>query len=225
MQDGIFVPESSQERRLQDWLLNPFRCLTRSVAFILGLGAILASAALCYAIPLHFDGILDVHFVRPAPAWLFVAEGLSAWLCMALALQVSGALLAPARFSFFDLLCTQALARWPFLVVSVVSFPPAFSRVFVYMDEEAKQIQHTVSVSGLDVTIAVFGGIVTLLMLILSAILMYRGYAISTGIVETRKRVISFLISLIVAEIVCKVVYTVMATKAGVLPQIAPPGA
>jgi hypothetical protein len=223
MQEGIFIPESVEERRLQDWLFNPFRYVAGAVALALGLAAILVSAAICYVVPVHFDGVLDVHFVRPGPAWLFVAEGISAWLCMALVLQVFGAMLAPTRFRFIDMLGTQAMARWPYLFIAAVSYPPGFSRVMAYLAEEAKEAQHTVTISNADIGITVVAVVVTIPAMVWTVLLMYRGYSVAAGIVETRKRVISFLVALMAAEVIAKVAFVVMATSAGVLPRITPP--
>jgi hypothetical protein len=163
-----------------------------------------------------------VHFVRPGPAWLFVGEGISAWLSMALVLQICGALLAPARFRFIDMLGTQALARWPYLLIAAISYPQGVWRVMAYLAEEAKGSQHTVTISNADIGITIVAIAVTISAMVWTVLLMYRGYSVATGIVETKKRVISFLIALMAAEIVAKVVFVVMATGAWVLPRIAP---
>jgi len=217
MQEGIFVSESAEKRGFQEWLFNPFRYVAGGVAFVIGLAVILLSALVCYTVPVHFDGVLDVHFGKAGPLWLFVAEGLNAWLCMALTLQVFGAILAPSRFRFIDMLGTQALARWPYLLIAIVCLPAGVRKVLQYLTERAMEQPHTGSVTTADVLVAVLALVVLIAATIWTVMLMYRGYVVATGMKQVRRRIISFIIGLIIAEVVSKVVFIVMAVKAGVL--------
>jgi hypothetical protein len=179
---------------------------------------IIGSAIICHAVPVHFDSVLTANFADPGPMWLFVAEGFSAWLCMALTLHLFGAILAPSRFRFVDMLGTQALARWPFLLVAVACLPKSLLRTMTYLAEERVQTAHTVAVTTGDVAVTIFALAVILAATIWTVMLMYKGYAVSTGIKQIRTRIISFIVALMIAEVVCKVVFIVMAVKAGVLP-------
>lgn len=218
MQDGIFIPESPQERRLQDWLFDPFRCLSRAVALVLGIAAIFIAAALCSLASVHFNGVLNAeYYSHISPPWLYIAEGLVAWGSMVISLQFFGAIVAPERFRFFDLVGTQALARWPYVLVALVALLPgvaeAMRRNVTDLGAAAPTAAHLPAV--------VAAVVVSFAVVVWSIVLMYRGYVLSTG-VQGRKAVISFGIALLVAEIVSKVICIVLATSAGVLPRITP---
>jgi hypothetical protein len=218
MQDGIFISEPAEKRGIQDRLFNPFRYVAGVASLVLGLAAILVSGVVCYFAQVHFDGVLDVHFIDSAPLWFFLAEGLIAWLCMALVLQIFGAMLAPARFRFVDMLGTQALARWPYLFIALVSLPPGFERMIQYLTEKALKTPPSVTVTVADGAVTVLGLSVIFAATVWTVLLMYRGYAVSTGIKEMRKKTLSFIVALIIAEVVCKVIFIIMAVKTGALP-------
>jgi hypothetical protein len=218
MQDGIFIPESTEERRFQDWFFNPFRCVSRAVALVAGIAIIFISAALCSLAPAHFNGVLAAeYYSHAAPPWLYIAEGLTAWLSMALALQLFGAIVAPERFGFIDLLGTQALARWPYIFLALVALLPGGAQALPRSVAGTAGV--TSSAGGIPITICVW--VVLLGTTAWAIVLMYRGYVLSTGL-ERRKAVLSFGMALILAQIVAKVICIVMATNAGVLTRTTP---
>jgi hypothetical protein len=182
---------------------------------------ILLSGAICYVGGVHFNGILDVHIGYGGPLWLYMAEGLFDWLCMVLALQLLGAMVAPARFRFIDMLGTQALARWPYLVVACVSLLPGFSRTMTYLAETAKKTEPAVTVSGLDVTVTITVVLVTLAAMILMVLLMYRSYVTATAVTQQRKKIISFIVALLCAEVTSVIVCIILADRAGILKRVA----
>jgi hypothetical protein len=162
--------------------------------------------------------VLTANFADPGPLWLYVAEGASAWLCMAAALHFFGAILAPARYGLLDMLGTQAMARWPFLLVAVACLPKGLMRTMTYLAEQKMHAAHTVEVTTTDGVVTFFALTVILASIVWTVMLMYRGYAASTGIREMRKRILSFIVALIIAEVACKVIFIVMAVQAGVIP-------
>lgn len=109
-------------------LFQPFHRLAGAPSLALGLAAILLAALIGAGQGLHFDGVLDTHVGHRAAWWLFVAEGLIDWLSLALVLLGAGRWVSKSAFRAIDLLGTQALARWPMLIVSLVCLAPGFHR-------------------------------------------------------------------------------------------------
>lgn len=114
--------------KLTQVLFHPFHRIAGVQALGLGLVTVIAASLLGAGQGLHFDGVLDIHVGRPAPWWLFVAEGLIDWLCLALVLLAAGRLVSRSAFRSIDLIGTQALARWPMLGVALACLAPGFHR-------------------------------------------------------------------------------------------------
>jgi len=188
--------------KVTQWLANPFRFIAGFEAMALGVGAIAAAGVLGWLGNTHFDGVLDVHVGLEAPLWVFLAEGAINWLCLVVPLYFFGLIFSQTSFRFIDVLGTQALARWPYLVTALVMLPAANTQVSQYI---AARIQGG-EAGNLDVMAAgIFAAalIVTLAMTIWSVVLMYRAYAVSCNI-RGLKAGISFTVALLGAEIMSK---------------------
>ena len=121
---------------LRSWLFNPFKYIAGFGALLLGMCVIVASAFLGWLGTTHFDGVLDLHIGFEAPAWVFFVEGILNWICLAMPLYFFGLIIAKSAPRFIDVFCTQALARWPYLVAALVMLPEAnrrFSADLVWM--------------------------------------------------------------------------------------------
>jgi hypothetical protein len=187
---------------LGQWLFNPFRFVAGFKALLLGLAIMLISGLVCSFSNTHFDGVLDWHPGPEAPLWLFFAEGLINWVCMVIPLFFFGLIVSRSSFRMIDVLGTQALARWPYLITSVVMFPDANQRVIAYIMSKLTQTAPA-AINSIDVFIFGFAMIAAILMTIWMVALMYRAYAVSCNI-KGVVAVITFIVSLIGAEVLSK---------------------
>lgn len=199
-------------RSLTRWLFNPFRFIAGLRALLLGLIIIALTSMLGSLSNTHFDGTLDVHTGTPAPLWLFLAEGLINWLSLALPLYFFGLILSRSSLRFIDVLGTQALARWPYLLTALVMMPPSNRRIFQYFMSLAMQGAATDPLSYLDMTVFIFAMLVTILMVVWMVALMYRAYSLCCNI-KGLKAVITFIISLISAEALSKLALFAVFTR------------
>ncbi|HEG42785.1 MAG TPA: hypothetical protein ENH94_01935 [Phycisphaerales bacterium] len=190
---------------LGQYLFNPFRMLAGPKALLLGLAIILITAFLGSLSNTHFDGVLDVHTGQKAPAWLFFAETLIDWLCMVLFLFFSALIVSRAQWRFIDILGTQALSRWPTLITALVMLPDANRRFGEYLTSQLGQGSAQAAINPVDAAIFSIATIIALLMLIWMVALMYKAYAVSCNL-KGAKAIVTFIISLILAEIVSKVI-------------------
>jgi hypothetical protein len=190
------VTDAAKSNHLSQWLFNPFRFIAGFKALLVGLAIILISAFVCSFSDTHFDGVIDVHPGLGAPLWFFFAEGVINWICMVIPLFFFGLIVSRSSFRIIDVLGTQALARWPYLITSVVMFPDANRRVIAYLMSKFAQTAPAAAINSADVLIFGFAMIVTILMAIWMVALMYRAYAVSCNIKGARA-VVTFIISLI----------------------------
>jgi len=170
---------------------------------LLGLAIILISGFVGSFSNTHFDGVIDVHPGLGAPLWFFLAEGVISWVCMAVPLFFFGLIVSRSSFRMIDVLGTQALARWPYLIAAIVTLPDANRRVVVYLMSKFAQTAPVAAISSIDVLIFGFAMIVTILMTIWMVALMYRAYAVSCNI-KGAMAVATFIVGLIAAEAISK---------------------
>lgn len=92
---------------------------------MLGLVLMLATGGLAILSRTHFDGVLDTHVGMAAPPWIFLTYSFVNWLCLAGVLWIAGAISrGSSGFRPIDLFGTQALARWPFLIIALACLTP-----------------------------------------------------------------------------------------------------
>ena len=190
------------------WLFNPFHYVAGGAALLLGLALVVAAGLVGAMGHTHFDGVLDFHSGRPAPLWIFVAEGLVDWLAMTAFLLVAAFLLARTRFRAVDVMGTQALARAPTLVTAAVTLLPWYRRTI------GDAVTGGIA-SPADLSVGFYIALlVGLLMIVWMVQLMYRGFAVSCN-VSGGRAVASFIVALILAEAVSKIMVLRLISQGG----------
>jgi hypothetical protein len=152
----------------------------------------------------HFDGVMDLHIGKAMPLWFFFAEVVIDWLCLSVVLLIAAFIVSRSSFRIIDIFGTQALARIPYFFAILVVLPKGFSRFAEYLAAKAMNQPTTITIVNLDVLLFIVGTVVILLMLVWMVVLMYKAYVISCN-VKGAKAVVTFILSLILAEIVSKV--------------------
>ena len=122
-----------QKRTVGAYLFNPFRFIAGMESLLLGLFAIGLAGFLGAYSNTHFDGVLDAHTGAAAPMWCFLTEGFVSWICMAVVLAVFGKIASKTSFRMIDLFGTQALARWPTVIVAAACLLPGYTRFINYI--------------------------------------------------------------------------------------------
>ncbi len=196
---------------LRTWLFNPFVYIAGWQSLLLGLVAILAAGLLGFFSNTHFDGVLDMHTGLAAPLSLFLAEGIIDWLTLGIVLLVIGKIVSHTSFRVIDVLGTQALARGPMLLAAAVSLVPSFQRVLSELMGGLARPGGSLNISLTDGLLFGLAMLVSLLALIWMVALMYRAYTLCCN-VKGSAAIISFIVALIIAEIVSKLaIYKLVA--------------
>jgi hypothetical protein len=194
---------SNDKRTLTQWLFNPFKFIAGYQALLVGLAAIILTSLLGSLSNTHFDGTLDVHTGPQLPLWFFLSEGLIDWISMAIVLLFFGFIISRSSFRTIDVIGTQALARWPYLVTAIVMMPSANRKVLGYLISQHAHGSPTMQINNIDMAIFIIAMSITILMIIWAVALMYKAYAVSCNIKGPRA-IIAFIISLIGAELLSK---------------------
>jgi len=190
-------------RSIGQWLFNPFSFVAGYQALFLGLGIMLISALFGFLGNTHFDGVLDVHKGLEAPLWFFLTEGIIDWIALATPLFFFGLIVSTSSLRMIDVLGTQALARWPYLITAIVMLPEANQRVGVYLVAKFGFAAAPAAINYMDIFIFGFAIIVGIFMAIWMVTLMYKAYTVSCNIKGVRA-IVTFIVSLIGAEALSK---------------------
>lgn len=195
------------------WLFNPFHYVAGGQALGVGIGVIVITGLAGAAGKFHFDGVLDFHGPAAAPLWLFVGEGFLDWLAMGAVLLVTGWIVSRSKIRPIDVFGTQALARTPMLIVALVALAPGFRRYTEAITNltatpgawvnDPSVLLRPPGATSTDLVTTVVALIVLLVMIVWMVALMYRAYAVSCN-VQGVKGALSFIVALIVAEILAK---------------------
>jgi len=185
-------------------LFRPFGYIAGAQSLALGLAAVLAAGFLGRLSSTHFDGVLDVHSGRPASLFVFLGEGIVDWLALSIALFLVGRLLSRAAFRPLDLFGTQALARWPMVLVSLAALAPPYQRLVASL--AALLVQP--GAAPAQPADLILGGLLLLaivLAIVWMVALMYHSYSLCCNL-RGPKGALTFIVALIVSEIASKIV-------------------
>lgn len=187
---------------LVEWLFSPFTYIAGGRSLLLGLIAILAAGLLGSFSQTHFDGVLDMHTGRPAPLWFFLSQGFVDWLAMGIVLLVFGKIISRTQFRSLDLLGTQAMARWPTIIIALAAWPDGVRRVGENILNSIRGLP-TTSLSLADGIVFAVSVLAGLLMTCWFVLLAYRSYSISCN-VKGGRAIGTFMAGLLIAEILSK---------------------
>ncbi len=173
-------------RSISQWLFNPFSFVAGYQALFLGLGIMLISALFGFLGNTHFDGVLDVHIQDWKLRYgVFLAEGIIDWMSLAIPLFFFGLIVSTSSLRIIDVFGTQALARWPYLITSIVMLPKATERFGIYLLSRFTSTAASVTMNYTDMLIFIFAIIVAIFMAVWMVALMYKAY---TCIVQYKRR-------------------------------------
>ena len=194
------------------WLFNPFAYIAGWQALLVGLILILVTGYIGSLSNTHFDGVLDTHSGRSAPLWFFLTTGIINWLCMGVVLWAFGKKISKSTFRSIDLFGTQALARWPTIITALACMTPAYTRFIHTIIELTRTQQMPEAFSLIDA--GVFGLVVFVMLAVLcwTVRLMYMSYKVSCD-PAGKKAIMTFIIGLIIAEILSKVAFIALIGK------------
>ncbi|HEX4141769.1 MAG TPA: hypothetical protein VHY09_15580 [Candidatus Methylacidiphilales bacterium] len=200
------------ERKWSTLLFNPFVYIAGGQALGIGLAAIFVAGLAGLLGGMQFDGVLDMHggamnfraSATPGAALFILAEGFIDWLCLALVLVLCGKLVSRSAFRVLDVLGTQALARWPSVLMVALTLPPAFGNYSRALIEQIKRNPLQLPPLTPDAIYFFTAALLTLPLLVWMIALMYRAYAVSCN-VRGAKAVATFILALVLAEVLSKV--------------------
>ncbi len=172
------------------YLYNPFNYIAGAKSLFIGI-VILGVATFAGTFTnLHFDGVMDIHTGYKAPMWFYFAEVFASWLIVSALLYLSALIISKSKVRIIDVFGTQILAKAPLILASLISFIPFF------------QFEIEPTLPKISTNLIIFG-ILSLAIIVWVVILMYNAFSISANVKGT-KAIVTFIISMVLAEIAAK---------------------
>lgn len=195
---------------LGSWLFDPFAYIAGGTSLCIGLAMILASGLIASLSNSIFDGVIDFHAGHSMPLWFCLSSGIVDWLSLAVTLLIAGKFLSKSKFRAIDVLGTQAMARSPAIITALLALLPPFQNFSNYLLSTMTPGSPKVVVQPTDGVIFLLAVGVVLLALCWMVWLMYRAFSVSCNM-KGGKAVVTFIVCLIVAEVISKVLVLALA--------------
>lgn len=196
-------------------LFRPFKMLSGWTSLFFGLAIIVITSFVAYLGNMHLDGILDLHVGAKTSFVFSFAEGIIDWLSLTIFILIAGFILAKMsgqKMILVDVFGMQALARFPFLISCLLTFLLFSEKIPQYMEWQLLKKGNEIQIGAWDIIAFVFLIISMLAIIVWSIILMYRAYSLSCN-VKGIKGVLSFIVCLILAEVMSKLSIYVLYEK------------
>jgi hypothetical protein len=202
MHERTWVQDRGGSMEISRWLFNPFYYVAGAKALGLGLLVLILTGMFGFWGKIRFDGLLDFHMgLPPLPIWGNIAETLFSWLLLSILLFFAGKMISKSRPRLIDVFGTQALARLPYLLVSLTALMPGANR----FTNELLTGRASWDQFSADMAVFLFVAIFGLVMMVWMIALMYRAFAVSCN-VSGKVAILVFIIALAVGEIISKVI-------------------
>jgi hypothetical protein len=202
MHERTWVQDRGGSMEISRWLFNPFYYVAGAKALGLGLLVLILTGMFGFWGKIRFDGLLDFHMgLPPLPIWGNIAETLFSWLLLSILLFFAGKMISKSRPRLIDVFGTQALARLPYLLVSLTALMPGANR----FTNELLTGRASWDRFSPDMAVFLFVAIFGLVMMAWMIALMYRAFAVSCN-VSGKVAILVFIIALAVGEIISKVI-------------------
>lgn len=177
------------------WLFNPFTYIAGLKSLLIGWAMMLLTAFIAYHSNTSFDGALDSHIYHGAvPVWYHITDQLIAWGSLVITFFLAGRLFSASSIRFIDVAGTTALARIPMFFVAAI--PLVFP--------ELKGITAKADPSTIGIGLIIVA-LVMVVFFIWMIALLYNAFKVSCNL-KGNKAIVLFIVSLIVAEIISKII-------------------
>jgi len=189
---------------MKNHIFNPFTRIAGIKAFLLGVLVVAITAVICFFSHAHFDGVLDAHFGAEGNMAQYFKEGFVDLAGIIIVFYVLGLIVAGKRFRFIDMAGTMAFARIPVIltpIFALVFSPEKFTNYMLYTFLHKGE---PITISSLEIFGFVITTLITILMVIWMIALMWNAFRICMNS-RKPKIVVTFIIGLILAEVISKI--------------------
>lgn len=181
-------------------LFNPFKYIAGFKSLAMGVLIILATSVIGFLSHTYFPDLISVKNGADFPLIYFVVQSLMNWLVISIILYLAAIFASPSRIRLVDIFGTQALARSPFLIASLIGFSGTIEKFGKYVIWTALKTGEETTISSGEIGIAILLIIFTLLLTIWLVALTFNAFKVSANLKGIKLAVI-FVAAFILAMI------------------------
>lgn len=193
-------------------LYNPFEHYSEKVLIVFGLVMLSLGSLAAWHFGGRFDGVIDFHLVDDVALWEPFADNAIATFSLVLPLFILAKIINK-RARLVDIIAASLVARTPFIIEPIFNIGGHLGDSTEKM--VARQITRDTGVTVVDVSetqdliIIVIFALVSLLLLVWFATLLYNGFKTATNLRKTA-HIIYFIITTIIAEVLSKIILSTL---------------
>lgn len=180
---------------------NPFAKYTEKQLLPIGVAVTIISVFLADYTDARYDGVLDLHFISNVSITKVLTDFIINIVLLFIALLTVGKIINK-KTRPVDILTTIVVARIPFYAVMLVNINKTMQTVTDKLDITAPTITN---LNSADMSYIIIAGIITIVAVAWYIALLYNGFKIASN-AKTFKQNILFIIALIAAEVISKLI-------------------
>lgn len=192
---------------MNNFLINPFVRIAGLQSLMIGAATILVTAFIASFGNIHLDGVLDLHVGGSGSSvgmGLALIEGLINLGSITLFVYLAGLIFSKSSIRFVDVMGTQSMARFPYLIACIGSLFLSDEKILSYVEYEFMHKGDPVQLVVWDYISFILAAIIFMGMFVWSLVLMYKAYSVSCN-VKGGKSVVTFIVALLLAETLSKI--------------------
>jgi hypothetical protein len=195
-----------ETKKILDLLLsNPFHYFAGIKAMIAGIIIILVTGYLAFLSDIRFTALIGLLRKRQSFFLNYLLDGLVIWSVMSLLLLIVGKIISKSRFRIIDVIGTQALARFPYLIFVLIALIPGLITATFRYEYKLSSFENLTDLISFDlISFVIFFGIYILTSIWVIA-LMYRAFSVSCN-VSGKKAILGFFICIVIGWLISFVV-------------------
>ncbi|WP_462280304.1 hypothetical protein, partial [Salinivirga cyanobacteriivorans] len=170
-------------------------------AFVIGVLVVLTTSLVGLYSQVHFPDVISVKMAPPFPLKYYILQGLMNWVVLSTVFYLLSVIFSKSRVRFIDVLGTQALARFPYLLAALTGFSDAMNRFGDYILYQVMDKGEPVVLGSETILTAIMLIVFIILMTIWLVVLMYNAFSVSANL-KGPKSIFIFIGGLITAILI-----------------------
>ncbi len=193
-------------------LINPFKYVAGTKSLIIGVVVILSTSIVAYFSKTYFPDIVSVKLDVNLSILSSVVQNFMNWFVVSTLFFLASVILSKSKIRIVDIFGTQALARFPYFFVSLISFSDALDLFGKYLLWTFMNYGEPIEITMIQKSIAVFLMFISLVLTVWLVILMYNAFKVSANL-KGAKLVLTFISVMLISMVVLTYLSRVLILK------------
>lgn len=163
-------------------MFNPFRYIAGGYSLIIGILILLLSSLISFYSNTHFPDLISVKIAGGFPLLYLIIQSFLNWIVVSIIFYLMAIIASKSKVRIVDVFGTQALARFPYLIVSLIGFSSTIDLFGKYILWNLMKIGEPIDLSISVIVIAILLMIFTLFLTVWMIILMFNAFKVSANL-------------------------------------------